>query len=171
MVSEEELERRRIERENLYLGLTKLHDEIGLIVIPIESEASEFSIETFAIQKTFDDSTLAKLVPYADKVVEANFSSTQLTDEALDSLLKFENLRSLNLSKTKIQGQQFNKLVALKNLESLNLYGTELSSERVSELSQLTQLKNLYLFQTELYEESVLAQLKESLPNCNFVLN
>ncbi|MDG2166307.1 MAG: hypothetical protein P8L44_00085 [Opitutales bacterium] len=171
MVSDEELERRRIERENLYLGLTKLHDEIGLIVIPIESEASEFSIETFAIQKTFDDSTLAKLVPYADKVVEANFSSTQLTDEALDSLLKFENLRSLNLSKTKIQGQQFNKLVALKNLESLNLYGTELSSERVSELSQLTQLKNLYLFQTELYEESVLAQLKESLPNCNFVLN
>lgn len=171
MVSEEELERRRIEREDLYLGLNQLHEEIGLIVIPIESEASEFSIETFAIQKTFDDSTLAKLVPYADKVVEANFSSTQLTDEALDSILKFENLRSLNLSKTKIQGQQFSKLVALKNLESLNLYGTELSSERVSELSQLTQLKNLYLFQTELYEESVLAQLKESLPNCNFVLN
>ena len=171
MVSEEELERRKEERAELYEGLTALHEEIGLIVIPIESEASEFSIETFAIQKTFDDATLAKLVPYADKVVEANFSNTQLTDQALDSLLQFENLRILNLSKTKIQGQQFNKLASLQNLESLNLYGTQLSTERVNELSQLTQLKNLYLFQTDLYEASVLDQLKESLPNCNFVLN
>ena len=59
----------------------------------------------------------------------------------------------------------------MEKLETLNLYGTNLSEDRVSELSQLTQLKKLYLFQTALYEPSIIAQLKEALPKCDFVLN
>lgn len=171
MVSDEELERRKVEREELYQNLSALHAAEGFLFIPIEPESSEFSVETFSVQKAFDNDALKKLEPYADKIVVADFSSTQLTDEALETLSKFENLRSLNLSKTRINGEQIAKLASLEDLESLNLYGTPLTLDRVKDLAQLTQLRNLYLFQTELYDESVLSQLKESLPNCNFVLN
>jgi uncharacterized membrane protein len=171
MVSEEELERREQERLQLYAELNEVHTELGIVITPTAARASEFKIETFAVQKTFDDETLSKLVSYADKIVEADFSSTMLTDKSLDTLSKFVNLRSLNLSRTQIEGQYLGKLSQLEKLETLNLYGTNLTRERIAELSQLTHLKNLYLFQTELYEDSVIAQLKEALPECNFVLN
>lgn len=171
MVSEEELERREEERELLYQNMVQLQSDLGILIIPIESDSSKFSIETFAVQKTFTDQSLENLSTYSANVVEADFSNTQLTDQALETLSTFVNLRSLNLSNTKIEGEQISKLSALTELESLNLYGTRLSVAQVSELSKLTQLKNLYLFQTDLYEDSVLAQLKESLPDCNFVLN
>ena len=144
MVSEEELERREAERESLYQNLAQLQEAHGLIFVPTETNSSEFSVETYSVQKTFDNVTLKELTPFADKVVAANFSNTQLTDDALATLEKFENLRVLDLSKTKIEGQQIAKLASLKDLESLNLYGTPLSAERVHDLAQLTQLKNLY---------------------------
>lgn len=171
MVSEEELEVLEQQRQELYANLASLRKTLGVLIIPMETDASEFSVETFAVQKTFDDQALMELEPFAHKLVEADFSNTQLTDKALATLAKFENLRSLNLSKTRIEGQSIDQLAKLRHLESLNLYGTPFSAERVAELSKLTQLNNLYLFQTELYDDTVIAQLREALPGCNFVLN
>ena len=171
MVSEEELEAREIQRQALYAELAEIQNDLGIILIPIEPNASKFSVETFAIQKAFDDAALQSLVPYADKIIEADFSNTKLTDLSISTLAKFENLESLNLSKTDIVGQEIGNLAQLDKLQSLNLYATKLTRDSVSELSKLAQLKNLYLFQTDLYEESVISELKEALPACNFVLN
>ncbi|MCZ6674039.1 MAG: hypothetical protein O7C75_14000 [Verrucomicrobia bacterium] len=171
MVSDEDLEKREQERLQLYSQLADVHKNLGILILPTEPKSSHFSVETFAVQKTFDDEALAQLEPFAHTIVEADFSSTQLTDQALLTLAKFENLRTLNLSKTQIAGQNIANLAQLEHLESLNLYGTPLTTETVAELSQFTQLKNLYLFQTDLYEDSIIAQLKEALPECNFVLN
>ena len=171
MVSEEELEAREIKRQELYAELEGVQEKLGIIIIPIESKASKFSIETFAVQKTFDDAALAELEPYAADIIEADLSNTKITDQSLETLSKFSNLQSLNLSKTQIEGRAIDQLALLEHLESLNLYGTLLSTERVTQLSKLTQLKRLYLFQTDLYEDSVIAQLKEALPDCSFVLN
>ncbi|MDA0346818.1 MAG: hypothetical protein O3C43_04950 [Verrucomicrobia bacterium] len=171
IVSKEELEARENQRQALYAELAEIQNKSGIILTPIEPNASRFSVDTFAIQKTFDDAALETLIPYAEKIIEADFSNTKLTDLSLSTLVKFKNLESLNLSKTGIEGQQIGKLAQLEKLKSLNLYATKLTSTSVGELSKLAQLKHLYLFQTDLYEESIIAELKEALPECNFVLN
>lgn len=171
MLSPEELEKRENARQELYAQMTSIRQATGALIIPIEPDATEFSVETFSVQKTFKDESLEQMKPYADKFVEADFSNTQLTDESILTLAKFKNLQSLNLSNTRILGANLGKLASLENLESLNLYGTGLTLNQVSEVSKLTQLKNLYLFQTELQNEATIAQLKEALPNCNFSLN
>ena len=103
--------------------------------------------------------------------IEADLSSTQLTDSCLKTLSKFKNLRTLNLSKTKIEGETISALSQITSLESLNLYGSKLKLDRIDQLSQLTQLKQLYLFQTELYTKSAIQQLRDALPNCEITLD
>ncbi len=171
MVSEEELEKREGERQELYAQLNQLHESLGILIIPTEPKSREFKLETFATQEHFDNSKLKQLEPFASTFVDADLSGTQLTDEAIVTLCKFENLRSLNLSKTKIRGKNIGQLATLENLQSLNLYGTPISSDHLDSLAKLKQLKHLFLFQTELYQETILAQLKEALPECDFVMN
>lgn len=170
MVSEEELQAREQRRLELYATLEKIQEEIGILILPLTPQASEFSVETFAVHKTFNDEALKKLEPFANTIVEADFSNTQLNDQSFQTLAKFANLRVLNLSKSKINGTGISQLAQLKELESLNLYGTALGKDLTQELTQLTQLKNLYLFQTDLYTDPILTELKGAMPQCNFVL-
>lgn len=169
MVSEEELEAREQERQELYDGLEALHEELGILIVPVEPDAMEFTLETFSVQKQFDAAGLARLAAYGEYFVSADLSGTQLGDDAVGHLTAFRNLESLNLSKTRITGTSLGKLADLPHLRSLNLYGTPLTEDAVAELSKLSRLKHLYLFQTSLDEEATLAQLKGSLPDCKFV--
>jgi mono/diheme cytochrome c family protein/uncharacterized membrane protein len=171
MVSEEELEAREELRKELYAHLSALHEKLGIVIIPSAPNATNFKVETFAVQKDFTDKFLEELKPFADHIVEADFSNTQLTDQSFETLAQFNNLRSLNLSKTGIRGENLGKLAQLSHLESLNLYGTDLTTDQIDELAQLTQLKNLYLFQTDLYEADTINRLKQALPNCDFAFN
>lgn len=170
-VSEEELEAREFLRQELYASLATLHEKLGIVIVPSTPNAMEFNVETFAIQKDFNDQFLEQLSPFADKIVAADFSNTQLTDQSFETLTHFNNLRSLNLSKTRIKGRDLGKLSQLSKLESLNLYGTDLTADYLEELAQLTQLKNLYLYQTELYESETINRLKQALPDCNVAFN
>lgn len=161
-------ERAEIEaaRLKLYQELGELRAVHGMLILPIEADATQFTLETNAVRKTFDDSLLALLEPHADKFVAADFSGTPLTDASMASLAKFTALRSLNLSRTQITGRTLGRLAALPNLQTLNLYGAALSVEAVEELKQLSGLKQLFVFQTELEDETVLAGLQLALPDC-----
>ena len=170
MLWEEESEKRERERRELYAQLKGIQDATGVLIIPTEPGSMEFNLETYAIQKRFDHNVLLQLQPFATWFVRADLSGTQLTDEAIPILGKFENLRSLNLSKTKIEGRAIDQLAALPNLRSLNLYGTPFRPDYLHSLAALEQLQRLYLFQTELYQEPHLTQLKEALPDCDFAL-
>lgn len=167
MISPKELDRREKARHELYANIAGVQERTGALIIPLEPNASEFSVETFSVQKTFNDDSLSLLKPYAANIAEADFCNTQLTDQALEVLASFENLQVLNLSNTHIEGKNLGSLAELKHLKSLNLYGTPISSDSIQELLELTQLKSLYLFQTELYSEDALSQIREALPNCN----
>lgn len=171
MLSGEEREKREQERRELYALLSRIQEATGVLIIPTEPGSLEFNLETYAIQKRFDHTILKQLQPYASSFIRADLSGTQLTDEAIPTLSKFKNLLSLNLSKTRIEGRNIGQLAALPNLRSLNLYGTPIRSDYLNSLTELKQLKRLYLFQTELFDETIIAQLKEALPECDFVLN
>lgn len=170
MLTPEELESLKAERIELYAALSQLTRELGILITPIETEATEFRIDTFSAQNSFDHQMLKRLEPFAKSIVEADFSGTQLSDACLSTISEFKNLRSLNLSKTQIKGTTLAKLAPIQTLEFLNLYGTPLESAQIDQLLQLTQLKRLFLFQTELYSEAAIERLREALPNCEIDL-
>ncbi len=171
ILTPEEIEALETARVDLYAALNQLNEELGVLITPIETDATKFRIDTFSAQKSFDQKMLKRLEPFAESIVEADFSSTQLSDSAISTISQFKNLRSLNLSKTQIEGSTLASLAKLETLESLNLYGTQINSGQMEQLSQLTQLKRLYLFQTELYSKDAIEQIRAALPDCQIDLN
>jgi hypothetical protein len=123
-------------------------------------------LETNAVRKTFDDSVLRALEPYADHIVAADLSGTPLSDRAMTSLAKFSRLRSLNLSHTQITGGTLGQLAVLPNLAVLNLYGAALVPDAVTQIEQLKGLRKLIVFQTDLAEGAWFDALQLALPNC-----
>ena len=166
MLSPAELEKIEAARIRLYQELGDFRTVHGVLILPVEAGATKFTLETNAVRKSFDDSLLRLLEPYADKFVRADFSGTPLTDAAIESLAKFKSLQSLNLSRTRITGRTMSQLGRLPHLETLNLYGTALSVDAVTELEKLSGLKKLFIFQTDLEDEATVARLRAALPNC-----
>lgn len=167
MLSPEELARIQTERDDLYAALGYIRSEHGVLILPTEMDSDAFTIETHAIRKTFDNDVLRMLEPYAESFVAADLSGTQLTDEAVTSLAKFTNLRTLNLSQTPLAGATLGQLAELPDLESLNLYGSEIDAAALEQLAELKQLKQLFLFQTALDDAAIVSQLRKALPNCD----
>lgn len=166
MLTPEEIESLAAQRIELYAALNRLKQELGILITPIEADASEFRVDTFSAQSSFDHNMLTRLLPFAESIVKADFSGTQLSDISISTISQFKNLRSLNLSKTQIEGATLADLSSIESLESLNLYGTPLKEAPIDQLVQLTQLKRLFLFQTDLYSEAAIEQLREALPDC-----
>ena len=166
MLTPEEIEALKKERENLYANLESLNQKLGILISPIELDSNQFRVDTFSAQKTFDNEMLQQIATYADKIVDLDLSGTQLTDSAFATLGKFTNLKSLNLSKTAIEGAGLDALSQIPNLESLNLFGSQIKADHIDSLAKLKQLKRLYLFQTDLYTKEAVAQLRTALPNC-----
>jgi hypothetical protein len=167
MLTPEELAEIEAARVKLYQELGDFRAVHGVLILPTEVNATQFTLETNAVRKVFDDSLLGLLEPYADKFVAADLSGTPLTDAAMESLAKFTALRSLNLSHTQITGQTLGRLAALPHLESLNLYGASLAVLAIEELEKLSGLKQLFVFQTEMEDEAMLARLRLALPDCD----
>ncbi len=167
MLSPEERARMQEEQQELYAALAGIRAEHGVLILPLEVGSDQFTLETNAVRKAFDDGMLMVLAPHAQNFVSADLSGTSLTDAGIATLAKFVRLRALNLSRTALAGATLGQLAALSELESLNLYGTKIDAGAVDQLAQLTQLKQLFLFQTALENEDALIRLREALPDCD----
>ncbi len=167
MISPEELEKIENSRLELYAALGRIREEHGILILPTARESTEFTIETNAVRKAFNDELLGMLEPYAQSFVSADLSGTRLTDAGVETLAQFKKLHSLNLSQTPLAGSTLGQLSQLSELETLNLYGSEIGATAVEELAQLTQLKHLFLFQTVLEDEASISRLRTALPECD----
>ena len=167
MITPEERERLVEAQRELYATLAAIRAEHGILIQPIEAGADEFTIETHAVRKAFDDAMLHRLEPYARSFVAADLSGTRLTDDGVSSLSKFVRLQTLNLSRTELVGSTLGQLSVLPDLGSLNLYGATLDTAAVDQLVQLTQLKQLFLSQTPLEDAETLERLRQALPDCD----
>jgi uncharacterized membrane protein len=166
MITPEERARLEEAQRELYANLATIRAEHGILIQPIESGSDDFTIETNAVRKAFDDAMLQHLEPYARSFVAADMSGTRLTDDGVSILAKFTRLQTLNLSRTELAGSTLGQLSELADLESLNLYGTRIDAAALDQLAQLTQLKQLFLSQTPIEESEALEKLREALPNC-----
>jgi hypothetical protein len=99
-------------------------------------------VDFYALPDAAATSVHLKELPHVEKL---NFSSTNLSDEALANVAGLAELKELGLWGTRVTDKGMVHLVGLTKLESLNLTETAVGDAGLEHLKNLTSLKKLYL--------------------------
>jgi len=131
----------------------------GILVDTMNNDANWFEV-SLTYMDPFD---LSALEPLREKIVKIDLSRSQVTDQDLEALGRFENLRSLNLRKTTIGDEGLASLVELRGLVYLNLHDTQVTDRGIASLSKLENLETLYLWGSAVSPQAA-KQLSRKLP-------
>jgi len=105
-------------------------------LLPILGEHSVAQITTVDVSDDrFSDEDVDLLYAFPD-LRELNLSSTALSDEGLDKVTRFEELQVLDISATAVSGVALQKLSKLKGLKELNIEGIDADDEAIGSLKQ-----------------------------------
>jgi len=124
------------------------------VVYPLAKNSPALGAEFFSA-KQFTSQALKELLPVKEQLVSLNLDKMPVTDDDLETISQFSQLRRLNLSFTNITGSTIAKLSRLKELKHLSLSGTKIKADAVRQLSSFKQLTQLFLWSTGLSEEDV----------------
>jgi uncharacterized membrane protein len=105
-------------------------------------------LRTASAPERCNDATLAQLAPVASLIVDAELARTMVTDQGMQAIANFPNLRFLDLSNTAVTSTGVKELMKLEKLESLNLTETRVTRHGITELQAKPGLKRLYSFET-----------------------
>ena len=96
----------------------------------------------------FRSKQLQELSPIKDQIVSLNLDKMPVTDDDLNQIVTFRNLRKLNLDFTRITGAGLSTLSKLPHLQSLSLSGTRINAAGLDPLAKITTLHKLIIWQT-----------------------
>ena len=140
----------------LVAQIRALEKELGVKLAPRSLVVTDgLVLRTASAPSHCDDAALAKLEPVAAYIVEAELARTKVTDAGLQSIARWENLRSLDLTRTAVTSHGVTELVALKNLERLNLTSTGVDDAGLQALREIPALQRLWFFETKVADASV----------------
>lgn len=148
-------------------ALKKIKDA-GAQVSPLMINSPLLRVDFLTGVSRCDDASVASLLVVKEQVAHLDLARTNITDEALKTVVQFPRLTRLDLRKTKVTDKGVEALSGLKNLTYLNLYGTEVTDASLVALASMKSLTNLYLWETKVTEAGV-ARLKASLPKLDVV--
>jgi uncharacterized membrane protein len=127
--------------------ITALETSLGVRLVPRSQNPTDgLILRTASAPGRFDDTTLEKLVPVANLIVDAELARTKVTDKGLSAIASFSNLKFLDLSHTAVTSTGMKALAKLDKLESLNLTETKVTKDGIAELQTKPSLKRIYLF-------------------------
>jgi mono/diheme cytochrome c family protein len=128
---------------------TQLADTLGVKLVPRSRVATDgFVLRTASAPAQCNDATLAKLVPVADLIVEAELARTKITDAGLRAVASWPNLQRLDLTRTAVTSTGVAALKPLAKLESLNLTDTKVDDQGVAALRTNPRLGRIWTFGT-----------------------
>ena len=137
--------------------------KMNVVVTPIQSGANGLSLN-FVNLKNFNGKMLDQAIVLKEQVVQLKLTNQAVTDQDLEKIKQFKNLRQLQLEKTKVTDDGMDQIKSMQSLEQLNLYGTAISDKGLEKLSSCKNLKTLFLWKTNATAEGI-AKLKQALPN------
>jgi len=137
--------------------------KLNVVVTPIQSGSNGLSLN-FVNLKNFNSKMLDQAMELKEQVVQLKLTNQPVTDQDLQKIKQFNNLRQLHLEKTKVTDEGMDQLKSIASLEQLNLYGTAVSDKGLKKLAACKNLKTLFLWNTNATAEGI-AKLKQSLPN------
>jgi uncharacterized membrane protein len=120
-------------------------------ILDYESRGSaDLRLNASILGTRFGDNDLADFTPLAERITEADFSRTGITDQSASTIAAMKRLRVLRLTNTGITDATLLRLGPLDQLESLNLFGTNVTPAALSAISRLPKLEHLYAGQTSI---------------------
>ncbi len=120
-------------------------------ILDYESRGSpDLRLNASILGTRFGDNDLADFAPLAERITEADFSRTGITDQSASTLAAMKRLRILRLTNTGISDATLVRLGALDKLESLNLFATAVTPAALPAISRLPKLAHLYVGQTSI---------------------
>ncbi len=137
--------------------------KMNVVVTPIQSGANGLYLN-FVNLKNFNGKMLDQAIVLKEQVVQLKLTNQAVTDQDLEKIKQFKNLRQLQLEKTKVTDEGMDQIKSMQALEQLNLYGTSISDKGLEKLSSCKNLKTLFLWKTNATAEGI-AKLKQALPN------
>jgi hypothetical protein len=137
--------------------------KMNVVVTPILSGSNGLSLN-FVNLKNFNGKMLDQAIVLKEQVVHLKLTNQAVTDQDLQKIKQFNNLRQLQLEKSKVTDEGMDQIKSMQSLEQLNLYGTAISDKGLEKLSGCKNLKTLFLWKTNATAEGI-AKLKQALPN------
>jgi len=137
--------------------------KLNVVVTPVQSGSNGLSLN-FVNLKNFNSTMLDQAMGLKEQVVQLKLTNQAVTDQDLQKIKQFNNLRQLQLEKTKVTDVGMDQLKSIQSLEQLNLYGTAVSDKGLEKLAACKNLKTLFLWKTNATAEGI-AKLKQALPN------
>ena len=137
--------------------------KLNVVVTPMQSGSNGLSLN-FVNLKNFNNKILDQAIGLKEQIVQLKLTNQPVTDQDLQKIKQFTNLRQLQLEKTKVTDEGMDQLKSMQSLEQLNLYGTAVSDKGLEKLVACKNLKNLFLWKTNATAEGI-AKLKQALPN------
>ena len=135
----------------------------GALAVPLAQNTNFIQVDFSQVSDQIGDEHLSLLTPVAEQLRWLNLSKSKVSDEGLELLATFTNLKRLHLENTEIGDAGLTHIKSLSNLEYLNLYGTNISDVGLQELTDLKKLKKVYLWQTKVTEDGI-PQLQAARP-------
>ena len=134
---------------NLINEIHQMQVSEGAKLVAVSATPSDgLILRTIDVAAEFDDAQLARFRQFAPFIVEAELGHTEVSDDCLETLSKFTNLRALHLEGTSVTGRSLGKLSSLSQLTYLNLSGTKVTSDALAPLKGMPNLRHVYLFDT-----------------------
>ena len=137
--------------------------KMNVVVTPIQSGSNGLSLN-FVNLKNFNSKILDQAIVLKEQVVQLKLTNQAVTDQDLQKIKQFNNLRQLHLEKSKVTDEGMDQIKSMQSLEQLNLYGTAVSDKGLEKLSSCKNLKTLFLWKTNATAEGI-SKLKQALPN------
>jgi uncharacterized membrane protein len=117
------------------------------VVFPLAANSPALIVNVYN-QRAYSSRVLQDLVPVQKQIVALDLNKMPVTDDDLNVIGGFVNLRRLNLNGTPITGEGLKKLASLKNLRTISVSSTALTEDDLHALAQLPKLRTIYAWNT-----------------------
>lgn len=108
----------------------------------------------------------------ASHVVAVKLEGKQVTDRAIDEVVKLPEVRTLSFAKSSISDAGIAKLKRLTTLESLGITDTPVTDRGIKHLEEIPTLKFLWVCTTDKLTPQGVASLQQTVPGVRiFVMN
>ncbi len=149
-------------------ALDRLRDR-GAIAKLIASDSDAVEVSFALLDDDVSNADLALLDGLESSLVWLDLAGTGVTDDAIETITSFDQLRRLSLQETALTDAALPKLAELRQLEMLNLHTTSVTDAGIVTLRPLANLKRLYVWQTKVTPTGA-ANLRAGLPNVDISL-
>ena len=160
----EEIDPARVaeQRSALTSAVALIQKQFPNVVDYRSRSSAELVVNAAWLGAKFGDKELSAIAPVADKVVNADFSNTAVTDQSANVIAAMKHLRILRLMHTKVSDATVRALAPAPELETLNVFDTAITAASLPVLGKYSKLQHAYVGGTKVTADGPISEQMRS---------